>query len=67
MANNEAQSYSEFYYESGRKDYLTGNYNQPFPFPTSGVLDDFEKECNLNYTKGYQEERISFESFSFGF
>ena len=44
MANSEAQTYCEFYYEKGRKDYLSGSYNQPFPFPTSGVLDNFEKE-----------------------
>ena len=63
MATTEAQNYCEYYYEKGRADYLAGAYTQPFPFPSSGVLDDFEKECNLSYTKGYQQERISFESF----
>jgi hypothetical protein len=64
MAKQETNSYCDFYYEKGRTDYLKGLYEQPFPFPSSGVLDNFEKECNLYYTKGYQEERISFESFA---
>lgn len=64
MGQTETKSYCDFYYEKGRTDYLSGKFDQPFPFPSSGELDEFERQCNLYYTKGYQEERISFESFA---
>ncbi|HWB65019.1 MAG TPA: hypothetical protein VG603_15985 [Chitinophagales bacterium] len=61
MATTEAKA---FYFDKGRTDFLNGQFEQPFPFPTKLDLDDFETFCNEWYTKGYQEERLQFESFA---